>query len=132
MIGQPSAPLNLEAKIVLSSSITIAWDRPDDLGGSVELQYTVVINNSNSGDSKAVDGITVTDYTFLDLAPRTQYLISVVAMNDVSIFLDSLAASTATILATTLPFGKFLGPHPTCRNSTSCPIPQKDSYFCSL
>ena len=70
-----------------------------------------------------VDGVTVTEYTLLDLVPRTRYLISVVAMNAVSDLVDSLADSTATIPVTTLPSGKFLELHTASCNVTSCSVP---------
>ena len=50
---------------------------------------------------------TLMEYTILDLVPRTQYLISVIAVNEVSELAGNHAERTATISAITLPISKF-------------------------
>ena len=75
----PSAPLNVEAVAVTSSSITWIWDKPMNHSNWVT-HYQVYRSNHDTYSSSIVNVTTGTYYKWTGLSANTQYSIRVRAV----------------------------------------------------
>lgn len=106
----PSAPRNLMFTDPKSTTITLTWDPPSDLGGRSDLRYMVVCAECESQVlcSPGWRGFNSTSVTLSNLNPSTSYRISVYAENGVSNMSGSVASDY--VIATTEASAKVIGP----------------------
>jgi hypothetical protein len=95
LADEPSAPLNPHTQDPGPSSLTVDWDVPSTNNGAAITSYIVqrATNSSMSSPTEFSVDDSVTQKTFTDLQPSTQYWFRVIAVNSVG---RSPASSTVT------------------------------------
>ncbi|KAK7093365.1 ephrin type-A receptor 4-like isoform X2 [Littorina saxatilis] len=105
----PSAPRRLIVYTATSSSVTLNWDPPNDLGGRYDLEYRIVCSECGTQVlyRPGWHGFNTTSVTLTNLKPSFSYRITVYAENGVSNISGSVASEY--VIARTEASAKVMG-----------------------